>query len=65
MLMLLKRAVGEEGRKLRKDKSINKKWIIIQFLNVLSIFLNVLYSFGKVIYPILYGVGVYKGTSAP
>lgn len=37
----------------------------IQFLNVLSIFLNVLYSFGKVIYPILYGVGVYNGTSIP
>lgn len=42
-----------------------QKWIIIQFLNVLSIFLNVLYSFGKVIYPILYGVGVYKGISTP
>lgn len=61
MLMLLKRAVGKEGEKLYNKQ----KWIIIQFLNVLSIFLNVLYSFGKVIYPILYGVGVYKGTSMP
>lgn len=61
MLMLLKRAVEKEGEKLRNKQ----KWIIIQFLNVLSIFLNVLYSFGKVIYPILYGVGVYKGTSMP
>lgn len=61
MLMLLKRAVGKEGEKLYNKQ----KWIIIQFLNVLSIFLNVLYGFGKVIYPILYGVGVYKGTSMP
>ena len=61
MLMLLKRAEGIYGRKLRNKQ----KWILIQFLNVLSIFLNVLYSFGKVIYPILYGVGVYKGISMP
>ena len=59
MVILLKRAEGIYEEKLRNKQ----KWIIIQFLNVLSIFLNVLYSFGKVIYPILYRVGVYKGNS--